>query len=85
MTTVETRVSLPEERLRVAARAQHVSEDELVERALDLLLSLAEQLPPDRERAGWAALSDGSLARIWDNEDDARYDDWQDLYGAAAR
>jgi mRNA interferase MazF len=84
----ETRVSLPEEqvrRLQAAARAQEVSEDQLIERALDILLSLTERLPPNRERAGWAALSESSLARIWDNEEDARYDDWHELYGAPSR
>lgn len=84
-TRVEARVSLPEvyvRRLRELARAQHVSEDEVVERALDLLFSVTADSESDRERGGWAALSEGSLARVWDNEDDARYDSWQDLYGA---
>jgi hypothetical protein len=62
-----------------------VSEDQLVERALNILFSLTEDLAPDRERAGWAALSEGSLARVWDNEDDARFDAWRELYGAAPR
>ena len=42
-TRVETRVSLPEDqlrRLREVARAQDVSEDQLVERALDIMFSL---------------------------------------------
>lgn len=85
---VEARVSLPEEhmrRLRELARAQHVSEDLVVERALDLLFSVTADSEPDRERGGWAALSEGSLARVWDNEEDARYDSWQELYGARPR
>lgn len=85
---VETRVSLPEDqirRLREAARAQAVSEDQLVERALNILFSLTDDVASDRERAGWPSLSEGSLARVWDNEDDASYDDWQELYGAPPR
>ncbi len=37
------------------------------------------------ERRGWASLSEDSLARVWDNDEDARYDDWAGLYGAPAR
>ena len=85
---VETRVSLPEDqlrRLRETARVQRVTEDQLVERALDILFSLTADQDPVQEHAGWAALSEGSLARVWDNDEDARYDAWQDLYGTPPR
>ncbi len=85
---VEARVSLPEDhvrRLRELAHAQHVSEDLVVERALDLLFSVTADSEPDRERGGWAVLSESSLGRVWDNDDDARYDSWQELYGAPPR
>ena len=85
---VEARIRLPAEqlrRLREVARAQQTSEDQVIERALDILFSLTEDQEPDRDRGGWAALSEGSLARVWDNEEDARYDRWQELYGAPPR
>jgi adenine-specific DNA-methyltransferase len=34
---------------------------------------------------GWSFLSEGSLQRIWDNEEDAAYDNWRELYGVPAR
>lgn len=85
---IETRVTLPEghiRRLRELAIAAHLTEDQLVERALDFLFSLGESGEPDAERRGWSVLSEGAAARVWGNEDDARYDSWQDLYGVAQR
>jgi len=29
----------------------------------------------------WMRLSEASFARDWDNENDAAYDDWKNLYG----
>jgi len=56
------------------ARERRVSEDVLVERALDLLF--------ERENIRvWAAMSAPSLHRVWDNEADAVYDDWKAIYG----
>jgi prevent-host-death family protein len=37
------------------------------------------------ERATWSALSEESLQRIWDNPQDAAYDEWRTLYGVSAR
>lgn len=37
------------------------------------------------ERATWSALSEEALQRVWDNPQDAAYDDWRALYGVAAR
>jgi len=81
---VETSVSLSEDRvrrLRELARTQAVSEDDLVERALDILFSLTGDADTASERSGWSAMSEGALSRVWDNDDDARYDAWQELYG----
>jgi len=83
---IETRVSLSEDRarrLRELARAQAVSEDHLVERALDILFSLTENLDAASERSGRSAMSEGALSRVWDNDDDARYDSWRE--GSSSR
>ncbi len=85
---IETRVTLPEghiRRLRELANARHLTEDQLVERALDILFGLGEDGEADEERSGWSALSAAAAARVWDNDDDARYDSWQDLYGTSQR
>jgi hypothetical protein len=86
--TVERRFRIQAEqaeRLRRLAQVRQVSEDRIVEKALDILFSLTELLDSDTERRGWSALSEDSLARIWDNDEDARYDDWAELYGAPTR
>jgi hypothetical protein len=33
----------------------------------------------------WTALSESSLEKDWDNEDDAVYDDWQNHYEVSTR
>jgi hypothetical protein len=84
---VEKRVRLSPshaERLQVLAQRRQVSEDEIVERALDALFALAELLDEGTERQGWSLLSHDALARVWDNEADAVYDNWRDLYGVPA-
>jgi hypothetical protein len=87
-TTVERRIRLSAdraERLHRLAQVGQVSEDQIVEKALDMLFSLTEALDAQTERRGWSSLSEDSLARVWDNDEDARYDDWRKLYGAPAR
>ena len=87
-TTVERRIRLSADRaehLHRLARAGQVTEDQIVEKALDILFSLTELLDAQAERRGWSFLSENSLARVWDNNDDARYDNWRELYGAPAR
>lgn len=34
-----------------------------------------EELTDEEERAGWMRLSEGSLQKVWDNPDDAIYDE----------
>ena len=87
-TTVERRIRLSADRaehLHRLARAGQMTEDQIVEKALDILFSLTELLDAQAERRGWSFLSENSLARVWDNNDDARYDNWRELYGAPAR
>lgn len=88
VTTVEKHIRLSAEcadRLSRLARAQEVSEDRIIERALDILFSLTDLFDERIERKGWSFLSEESLRRIWDNEEDAVYDNWRELYGVTAR
>ena len=85
---VEKRIWLSAERvdrLRRLAQAQQVSEDQIIERALDILFSLTENPLMRSEREGWSFLSEDALRRVWDNDADAAYDNWKDMYGSPAR
>jgi len=33
------------------------------------------------QRRGWSLLSEAALRRVWDNDADAAYDNWRELYG----
>ena len=86
--TVERRIRLRAEqadRLSRLAEGRQVSEDRIVERALDILFSLSEPFDGQGEGRVWSSLSESALARVWDNDEDARYDNWQELYGTPAR
>lgn len=85
---VEKRVRLSAERadrLTHLARQHQTSEDEIIGRALDILFNLADLFDQRAERQGWSSLSEASLQRVWDNEEDAAYDNWKELYGVPAR
>ena len=73
------------ERLTQLARQRGTSEDALLEKALDLLFSLTDKGDDEEERRIWQALTMKSLARVWDNEADAVYDNWRELYGVSDR
>ncbi len=73
------------DRLNRLARVHQVREDQLVERALDILFTLTDLFDDRSEQVGWSFLSDAALQRIWDNEEDAAYDNWRELYGVPAR
>jgi hypothetical protein len=88
LTIVEKHIRLSTERadrLSRLARTQGLSEDQIVEKALDILFSLTDLFDERTERKGWSFLSDDSLQRIWDNEEDAPYDNWRELHGVPAR
>ncbi len=83
---VEKMVQLPAElaeRLHQFAEAQHISEDDLIVKALDVLFSITQDAPVDRN--AWTASSEASFSNVWNNDDDARYDNWRELYGVPAR
>ena len=85
--TIEKRFQLSAERaerLSRLAQTRQLDENRIVEKALDMLFDLADLLDERTERQGWAMLSDASLQRIWDNEKDAAYDNWRELYGVPA-
>lgn len=73
------------DRLSRLAQAQETSEDRIIEKALDILFKLTELFDERAERRGWSFLSQASLQRVWDNEEDATYDNWKELYGVPAR
>jgi hypothetical protein len=86
--TVEKRIWLSAERadrLSRLAETQEINESQIVEKALDILFSLTELFDERAERQGRSFLSEASLQRIWDNEEDAIYDDWRELYGVPTR
>lgn len=86
--TIERTVQLPRRhanRLRAIAQQRHLSEDQVVTKALDLLFTLADVFEPDTVREDWPTLSEESLARVWENKQDGAYDNWRELYGVPAR
>jgi len=81
MTTVEKHIRLSTEladRLSRLARTHGLREEQVLEKALDILLSLTDLFDERTERRGWSFLSEDSLRRIWDNAEDAVYDRWME-------
>ncbi len=72
-------------RLQRMAQAQLSSEDEVIERALDLYFQLTDFFDHESERQDWHGLSEASLSRVWENDRDAAYDNWRELYGVSKR
>lgn len=70
-------------RLSQMAQVRRLSEEEVIERALDLLFTLAALFDDLAERRAWQRLSEAALYRVWDNEHDAVYDHWRELYGVS--
>jgi hypothetical protein len=86
--TIETRVVLTAEQaaeLQRFARSHHLSQDQVVAQALDVLFRLSAHVDSTDEPGSWSGMSEESLGRVWDNDADAAYDDWQGLYGLPAR
>jgi hypothetical protein len=65
------------EQLRHFAQARQLSENQVVEKALDIFFSLIDVL--DKPEV-WTFLSEESLQKAWDNEADAAYNNWRELY-----
>lgn len=60
-------------------------EDQSIAESLDLLFDLTDLLDDQSEQHGWSALTDDVLERIWDNAEDAVYDNWKALYNLLDR
>ncbi len=73
------------ERLSRLSDTHRITEDAVVGKALDLLFRLTEILNDQAERQGWSDMSADALTRVWDNDQDAVYDNWRELYGIPAR
>ena len=81
---MEKRIRLTSERadhLRAVAEAQEVSEEEVILRMLDIFLESVETLEGEINRRTWHTLGMAAFERAWDNEEDAIYDNWRELYG----
>ena len=75
--TVEKLVQLSDnraQRLERLAVKQGISENALVEKALDILFDLSEAESETQERKAWSALSLNAFARVWDNAADSVYE-----------
>jgi hypothetical protein len=87
-TIVEKHIQLSAERadrLSRLSQLHQLDEDQIIEKALDILFALTDLLDEGTERQGWSFLSDAALQRVWDNEADATYDNWRELYDVPAR
>jgi hypothetical protein len=87
-TVVEKTIKLSADRiarLDQMARLHGLDEDQIVEKALDILFTVIDLFDEQTEQQGWPLMSEGSLKRIWDNEEDAVYDDWRTLYDVPSR
>ena len=82
-TIVDKLVHITEERaqrLSSLASASGMTEDALIEKAIDILFDLSRH-ENRAERQDWNVVSAASLQRVWDNDADAVYDNWRELYG----
>ena len=67
-------------RLSNLPETRQISESRVVEKALDVFFSLTEAFNPDLDRQAWYRLWEPSFLRVWDNDPDAAYDNWRELY-----
>ena len=84
--SVVREVILPERqvtRLEQLAAMRQISESKIIESALNIFFNLTEVLDETVDRSDWQRLSEASLMRLWDNEQDEVYDDWRELYGVS--
>lgn len=87
-TPIQKRINLSSDqanRLSKFAQVHQITEDKVIEKALDILFSLTELLDPGPEHQGWSSLSENALRNLWNNEEDAAYDKWKELYGVRPR
>jgi len=73
------------EQLTKLASEHEATEDTIIEKALDLLFSIIGEGNTEEERHIWQLLSMKSLERVWDNDADAVYDNWRNIYDIPER
>ena len=59
------------------------TEDAVIAKGLTLLFALNESEAGEEERRHWSALSGNAFERVRDNDADAVYDNWKELYGVS--
>ncbi len=67
---------------RLASRAQQL-DDVQAEKVLTFIEFLLAQKTLEKERREWQTASEEAFARVWNNEHDAIYDNWKELYGVS--
>lgn len=82
-TSIKREFVLPRDQvdhLRNLSETRQISESQVVEKTVDVFSRSAEVFDPDLDRQAWYGLSEPSLLRIWENDLDAAYDNWRELY-----
>jgi len=67
---------------RLTKRAQQL-DDPQAEKVLAFLEFVLAQARLEEERQDWHMASQEAFTRVWDNEHDAIYDNWRELYGVS--
>jgi len=67
---------------RLTVRAQQL-DDKQAEKVLTFIEFLLAEEMLEKERCEWQNASGQAFARVWNNEYDAIYDNWKDLYGVS--
>jgi len=82
MATINKTIRLSEqaaEQLRLLAAQTGVSEDALLEGAIEILFALLSEDEQTLSES-WQKLGSIALPQIWSNEADQIYDNWKELY-----
>ena len=67
---------------RLTQRVQQLDDDQ-AKKVLAFIEFVLSQARFEEERREWHVASEETFARIWDNEHDAIYDNWRELYGVS--
>jgi len=67
---------------RIPKRVQQLN-DAQAENVLAFIEFVLAQAKSEEKRREWQAASEQAFARVWDNEHDAIYDNWRELYGVS--
>jgi hypothetical protein len=67
---------------RLTKRVQQLN-DAQAEKVLAFIEFVLAQARLEEERYEWHTASEEAFTRVWDNEHDAIYDNWRELYGVS--